>query len=176
MSLAAPELRTERLLLRRFREQDLDDWAAICADVEVMRWIGSEQSLSRGQAWRDMALHLGHWDLRGYGMFAVEELESGRVVGRVGPWQPEGWPELEVGWSIGRPWWGRGYASEAALASARWAFDELGLDTLIHLIADDNERSAAVARKLGSRLDGRAVVNDHDLRVFRLDRGAPPGA
>lgn len=167
-----PELRTERLLLRRFREDDLDDWAAICGDLEVMRWIGQDHALTRGEAWRDMALALGHWQLRGYGMFAVEELESGRVVGRVGPWQPEGWPELEVGWAIGRPWWGRGYAPEAARASALWVLDQLGLDTLIHLISDDNERSAAVAAKLGARLDGRAVVHGHDVRLFRSDRSA----
>ena len=171
-----PELRTERLLLRGFREDDLDDWAEICADREVMRWIGREDALSRGEAWRELALHRGHWELRGFGMFAVEELASGRVVGRIGPWEPEGWPELEVGWAVGRPWWGRGYAPEAARASAQWVFDELGRETLISLIADDNERSAAVATKIGSRLDGRAVVNGHDLRVFRLDRGTltPP--
>ncbi len=167
-----PELRTEHLLLRGFREGDLDDWAAICADAKVMRWIGHERGMDRGQAWRDMALHLGHWELRGYGSFAVEELESGRVVGRVGPWEPEGWPELEVGWTIGRPWWGRGYAPEAARASAWWAFEQLGVDSVISLIAEDNEQSQRVAEKLGSYVDGSATVHGTPVRVFRLDRGA----
>jgi RimJ/RimL family protein N-acetyltransferase len=168
--MIVPELRTERLLLRGFREQDLDDWAAICADAEVMRWVGREGAVDRGEAWREIALHHGHWELRGYGMFAVEELESGRVVGRVGPWEPEGWPDFEVGWTTGRPWWGRGYAPEAARASILWAFEELGRDHVISLIADDNARSQAVAAKLGSRLDGRVTVRGHDLRVYRLEK------
>jgi RimJ/RimL family protein N-acetyltransferase len=168
---AIPELRTERLLLRGFREDDLDDWAEFCADPEVMRWIGHEHGIDRGQAWRDIALQLGHWELRGYGMFAVEELGSGSLVGRVGPWEPEGWPELEVGWAIGRPWWGRGYAPEAARASALWAFEQRGVDSVISLIAEANDKSQRVAEKLGSYPDGWGTVHGNPVRVFRLDRG-----
>jgi RimJ/RimL family protein N-acetyltransferase len=168
--VTAPGLTTERLLLRRFEPADIDDWAGICADDEVMRWLGRDGGIDRGEAWRDMAMVLGHWELRGYGMFAVVERESGHVVGRVGPWMPEGWPHLEVGWAIGRPWWGQGFATEAARASARYAFDELGADYVIHLIADDNDRSQAVAERIGARLEGRATVRGHDLRVFRTDR------
>jgi RimJ/RimL family protein N-acetyltransferase len=174
--MTAPELCTERLRLRGFSPTDLDDWAAICAHAEVMRWLGHPGALDRGEAWRDMALTVGHWELRGYGMFAVEERDSGRVVGRVGAWEPEGWPALEIGWAIGRPWWGRGYATEAARASALWAFDELGRDEVVSLIADDNDRSQAVAEKLGAGLAGRAVIRGHDVRMFRHDRGrlTPP--
>jgi RimJ/RimL family protein N-acetyltransferase len=164
------ELTTERLLLRRFAAADLDEWAAICANDEVMRFLGRAGGIDRDEAWRDMAFVLGHWELRGYGLFAVVERASGDLVGRVGPWMPEGWPHLEVGWTIGRPWWGRGYATEAARASARFAFDELGADHVIHLIADGNDRSQAVAEHLGARLEGRALVRGEELRVFRTNR------
>ena len=90
------------------------------------------------------------WALRGYGMFSVIERESGRWLGRVGPNQPEGWPGPEVGWSLVRDAWGRGYAPEAAAASIDWAFDVLGWTEVVHVIAPDNTASVAVATRLGS--------------------------
>jgi RimJ/RimL family protein N-acetyltransferase len=134
-----------------------------------MRWLGREAGLTRDEAWRDMAMVIGHWELRGYGMFSVIERESDRLVGRVGPWMPEGWPHLEVGWTVAGPWRGHGYATEAARASVRYAFDELDAGYVVHLIEDGNERSQAVAERLGARLDGRATVRGHDVRVFRTD-------
>lgn len=83
-------------------------------------------------------------------MFSVIEKATGRWVGRVGPWQPEGWPGTEVGWSIAREAWGRGYAPEAAAASTDWAFDHLGWSEVIHTIDPDNANSKTVAAKLGS--------------------------
>ncbi|MNN17653.1 hypothetical protein D3C81_1308470 [compost metagenome] len=85
-------------------------------------------------------------------MFSVIEKSSGRWVGRVGPWQPYGWPGTEVGWSIAPEFWGRGYAPEAARASTDWAFDTLGWSEVIHTIAPDNTNSQVVARKLGSSI------------------------
>ena len=165
-----PELRTERLLLRGWRDDDLDALAAICADVETMRWVGSPDGMSREEAWRHMAFLVGHWALRGYGLWAVEARDSGALVGRVGLLFPEGWPGLEVGWLTARAHWGNGYAPEAARASMQWARDELGADHLISLIADDNERSAGVARKIGMALEGRArILGEHDVRVFGRD-------
>jgi RimJ/RimL family protein N-acetyltransferase len=170
--VTVPELRTERLLLRGFRADDIDAWAAIAGDPEVMRWLDREP-LTRDGAWREMAMYVGHWELRGYGLWAVEELASGELAGRVGLWEPEGWPHTELAWTIGRPHQRRGYATEAARAAAVWAFGELGLDRLISLVADDNAASEGVARRLGARQDGRATIaGGHDLRVFRLDAGA----
>lgn len=83
-------------------------------------------------------------------MFSVIEKVSGRWVGRVGPWQPEGWPGTEVGWSIAREAWGRGYAPEAAAVCIDWVFDHLGWDEVIHTIDPENAKSKAVAAKLGS--------------------------
>ena len=95
-----PTLETERLRLRAFREDDLDAFAAIYADAEVMRFIGDGNVADRDGTWRVMSLLLGHWQLRGYGIWAAEEKETGALVGRIGLWNPEGWPGLEVGWLL----------------------------------------------------------------------------
>ena len=75
-------------------------------------------------------------------------------VGQVGPWRPEGWPDLEVGWTLRSEFWGRGYATEAARAAVRYAFEELRAPRVISLITPANVRSIAVAERLGERLDG----------------------
>ena len=92
----------------------------------------------------------GSWVLRGYGMFSVIERRSGRWIGHVGPWSPEGWPGTEVGWSLARDAWGQGYATEAAAASMDWAVATLGWTDIIHTIKPGNLASAAVAKRLGS--------------------------
>jgi RimJ/RimL family protein N-acetyltransferase len=96
--------------------------------------------------------------LRGHGMFSVIERSSGRWVGRVGPWHPEGWPGTEIGWSIVRDSWGRGYATEAAAASIEWAIGELGWTDIVHVIAPTNTQSTAVARRLGSANRGPTAL------------------
>jgi RimJ/RimL family protein N-acetyltransferase len=165
-----PELRTERLLLRGWRDDDLDALASICADVETVRWVGAPEGMNRGESWRHMAYLAGHWALRGFGLWAMEEVESGELVGRAGLLFPEGWPGLEVGWLTARAHWGKGYAPEAARASMSWARHQLGATHLISLIADDNERSARVAEKLGMAVEGRAKILDrYDVRVFGRD-------
>jgi RimJ/RimL family protein N-acetyltransferase len=146
-----PTLETERLLLRPFAESDLDAWAQIVADEETTEFIGGVQS--REDAWRQIAMYLGHWTLRGYGQWAVEVKRSGRCIGRAGPWYPEGWPELEIGWTLARDVWGEGYATEAGRAAMDWAFESLGLDRVASVVATENARSRAVAVRLGMSLD-----------------------
>jgi RimJ/RimL family protein N-acetyltransferase len=157
--------------MRGFRDEDLDDWAAIVADAEVTRWVGDEKPLSREDAWRNMAYFMGHWQLRGFGSWALEERETGKVVGRTGLYQPEAWPGLEVGWLVAREHWGRGFAPEAGRASMEWAREELGSDHVISLIEDANERSARVAEKLGMTVEGRTrIVNErYEVRIFGRD-------
>jgi RimJ/RimL family protein N-acetyltransferase len=168
-----PELRTERLLMRGWSDEDLDELASIYADVETVRWVGSPEGKNREETWRHMAYLVGHWELRGFGLWAVEELESSALVGQIGLLFPEGWPDLEVGWVVARPHWGKGYAPEAGRASMKWAQDELGADHVVSLIADDNERSARVAEKLGMAVEGRALILcQYDVRVFSLDLGS----
>ncbi len=117
---AMQPLTSERLVLRMFRESDLDAYADMCGDAEVMRYLGDGHTFSRAEAWRSMAVVIGHWQLRGFGLWAVEERSTGLLAGRVGCWQPEGWPGLEVGWALRREFWGSGYATEAALRGGRF--------------------------------------------------------
>src|SRR6266511_4421164 len=95
-------LETDRLTLRMLREADIDAYAEMCADPEVMRYIGDGQPLIRPMAWRNLAMMVGHWSLRGYGLWAAQERSSGVLVGRIGFWNPEGWPGFELGWMLRR--------------------------------------------------------------------------
>jgi RimJ/RimL family protein N-acetyltransferase len=146
--MTKPMLETERLLLREVREEDLDGWARLMGDPESARFIGGV--LGRAAAWRGMATMAGSWSLKGFGMFSVVEKESGRWIGRLGPWQPEGWPGTEVGWGLVRDAWGQGYAAEGATAAIQWAFDQLGWEEVIHVIDPRNLPSIALAERLGS--------------------------
>jgi RimJ/RimL family protein N-acetyltransferase len=146
------QIETPRLLMRLPLMEDFDAWAEHVADEEAARFLGGPQP--RGAAWRGFMTMAGSWHLMGFAMFSVIEKSTGRWVGRIGPWQPEGWPGTEVGWSIVRDRWRLGYATEAATAAIDWAFDELGWHDVIHVIDPDNIPSQAVARKLGSRNRG----------------------
>jgi RimJ/RimL family protein N-acetyltransferase len=162
-------LDTERLTLRMFRQEDIDAYAAMCADPEVMRFLGGK-TLSRHDAWRSMAGVCGHWELRGYGMWAVVEKSSGEMIGRVGCLNPEGWPGFEVGWTLRREFWHRGYATEAARASIDWAFRHLKVPHIISLITPLNVRSVAVAKRLGEEVEGKTRVLDYDVQIYGIDR------
>jgi RimJ/RimL family protein N-acetyltransferase len=163
-------LASQRLLLRMFRESDLDAYAEMCADPDVMRYIGDGHPLSRAESWRHMALVVGHWQLRGYGLWAVEERSTGVLAGRVGCWQPEGWPGFEIGWALRRGFWGRGFATEAALAALDFAFARLGQTRVISLIDPDNGPSIAVAIRLGMSMQGYTEVMDHRVVIYGIDR------
>jgi RimJ/RimL family protein N-acetyltransferase len=167
--LQIPELETERLVLRGWRVEDLDAYRAMLNDPEVDRWLGNEH-LSVTQAWRHMAATVGHWTLRGYGLWAVTEKETGALVGRVGPWFPAGWPDLEIGWTLAREHWGKGYALEAARASARYAFDELGAEHVVSLIEPTNERSIRVAERLGETYEGDWEIDGVPVRIYGMNR------
>jgi len=136
------------LTLRLPTLADLDAWAVFAADEAAARFLGGVQS--RPVAWRTMAGNAGSWSLQGFGMFSVIEKSTGRWIGRAGPWRPEGWPGSEVGWGLTPEAWGKGYATESAVACMDFAFDVLGWTDVIHTIAPDNAASIAVARRLGS--------------------------
>ena len=165
-------LETARLVLRMFRESDLDAYAGMCADPEVMRHIGDGKPLSRAEAWRNMAMMLGHWELRGYGLWAVEERESSAMIGRVGCWNPEGWPGFELGWMLRRAYWGRGLATEAARVALGYAFKELNQSHVISVIQPENQASIRVAERLGERYEGTSEVMGISVLVYGIHREA----
>jgi len=163
-------IKTERLLLREFREEDLDAYGAMCSDSEVMKFIGNGELLTRSQTWEQMALILGHWNLRGYGMWAVEEQDSGKFIGRIGFIDSEGWPGFELGWLLGRPYWGNGYATEGAKYALEYAFTELEKQHVISLIYPDNKASIQVALRLGEKLERETVLFGNRVLVYGIDR------
>lgn len=151
-----PILETERLRLRGWSDDDLDAYAVMMADPEVMRFLGGP--LARPDAWRAMASMIGHWVLRGHGMWAVERKHDGALIGRVGVQRPEGWPATEVAWTLGRQYWGHGYAREAAKASLDYGFKATLLPTFVSLIDSENFPSQNVAKRLGQTKGGKATL------------------
>ncbi|HEY9219111.1 MAG TPA: GNAT family N-acetyltransferase [Phenylobacterium sp.] len=149
MSLG-PTLTTPRLILRPPRAEDFEPWAAFVGDAEAAQFLGGAQPPSA--AWRIMCTFTGAWTVEGFSNFSVIERDTGRWVGRLGPWRPHGWPGDEVGWGIVRDCWGLGYATEGASAAIDWVFDELGWTEVIHCIDPANFNSQGVATRLGSRV------------------------
>jgi RimJ/RimL family protein N-acetyltransferase len=168
-----PILQTERLILRAPRGDDLDAWAAIMADPDVARYI-APAPMTRDEAWRSIAGSLGHWQLRGYGAWSVERKSDGAMMGRVGMINPEGWPGLEIGWTLGKSYWGNGYATEAAAAAMRYAFLTQPVDRLISNIDPDNTPSQAVALRLGETKGARSALKiagkDYPIDIWVITR------
>ena len=138
----------------------------------MVRWLGRDRPLAREEAWRELAYLVGHWGLRGFGQWVLEDRDTGELVGRAGLYFPDGWPGLEVGWTLARPRWGQGFATEAGHASLDWAFAELDADRVISLIAPDNERSRRVAERLGATCEGRTAIRGHVVDIYGIDRPA----
>jgi RimJ/RimL family protein N-acetyltransferase len=162
-----PTLRTPRLRLRAFTLADLDGYADICADAEVMRHIGTGGAVGREVAWRHLALFLGQWALSGFGMWAVERRSDGALIGRVGFLQPEDWPGCELGWTLARAAWGQGFAFEASKAALAFGHDEFGLRKLISLIRAANTRSISLAERLGARSEGAIDFLGQQALLYR---------
>lgn len=147
-----PVLETARLILRPPRGDDFEAWAAIAQDEVAMLHLGGVKT--RFEAWNHFLAAVGAWRVLGFHAFSVIEKASGRWMGRVGPLHPEGWPGDEIGWTLAREAWGKGYATEAATAAIDWTFANLGWTGIIHCIAPGNTPSQAVAKRLGSVLRG----------------------
>lgn len=172
MNRSDPHIETRRLVLRPPRREDFDGFAELFADEQAARHIGGH--MPRAAAWRKFLQQPGAWSVQGFGMFSLIEKSSGQWLGQLGPWQPDGWPGHEIGWMLRRAFWGRGYASEGAVAAIDWAFANLGWDDVIHCIAPDNLASQALARRLGSVNRGAgklpAPFEDHPIEIWGQTR------
>lgn len=147
MMIDIPVIETDRLRLRAPTLDDFEAEAAFFA-TDRSRFVGGP--LDPEQVWRALAGIIGHWVFRGYGFWGIEDRESGAYYGRVGLWNPHGWPEPEIGWTLMENAEGKGIAREAALAARGHAYRALGWRTAISMIAPDNTRSIALAERLGA--------------------------
>jgi len=168
------EIETDRLLLRRWRDEDLDAYARICADPEVMQYMRVGGPLTREQTEQRVAAAIRHWEERDFGLWAVEEKATGAFIGRIGILYHEDWPEgehkTEVGWLLDRSCWGRGLATEGARASLRYGFEELGLERIISIIRPENTASRRVAEKAGLTLRGETRWRGVNVVWYAIDR------
>ncbi len=145
-----PTVTTDRLRLRAFRAGDLDAYSTMQANPEVMRYMVMGRTSTRVEVWRTMATSLGQWALRGYGMWACEKSEDGAFIGSVGIFQPLDWPEPEIAYSLDQPFWGHGFATEAARAARDWFFEHFPLPRVGSFIRPDNHASKRVVERLGA--------------------------
>jgi len=171
MNFDIPTVETERLILRAFRSDDLDAFAAMSADAEVMRYIGDGSTADRHGAWRTMAVFNGHWSLRGFGMWAIERKADGAFIGRVGLHHPPYWPALEAGWVLARASWGQGFAREAAAATLAFARRQLPPQRLVSFIRPGNARSVKLALALGAQFESVADLLGTPVEVYVHERG-----
>jgi RimJ/RimL family protein N-acetyltransferase len=166
-----PTLETERLILRPPMAEDFEAWAAFAGDPDVARFLGGAQS--RAMAWRNICTMAGSWVINGFSMFSAIEKSSGRWIGRLGPWQPEGWPGPEFACGVVRETWGTGLAFEGAAAALDWIFDSLGWPKIIHTVIPEHTHAKRFAERLGSRRVGEGKLpepfNSH-VEIWNLTR------
>lgn len=165
--IPVPVLHTKRLRLVAWEERHFECFAELHSDPETMRHIGDSNPLDRVGAWLHLATLIGHWQLRGYGVWAVEEAGGNELIGRAGLLHPEGWPDAELNWMIKPSMRGRGLATEAASVALRFAFDQLGLERVVSLIRPENAASLRVAAKIGGSLDETVDFMGRPVHVFR---------
>ncbi|QIP82768.1 GNAT family N-acetyltransferase [Streptomyces sp. Tu 2975] len=169
------EIRTPRLLLRRWHDDDLTPMADINADPQVMRWVDDASPLDLEDTAEAIEQWEEEWDEEGFGLFAVELLASGELAGFTGlsvpEFLPEVMPAVAISWRLGSSFWGQGYASEAAQATLEFALQDRGLDRVISISRAGDEASENVIRKLGMVLERETVhpVYGFPLRVHSID-------
>jgi RimJ/RimL family protein N-acetyltransferase len=168
----APELETPRLRLRALAEKDLQTWSAVTANPEVTRYVGGVP-LSREETWRRLLTTAGSWAMLGYGYWAVERKEDGRMIGHAGfadfkrDMTPsiEGLPEM--GWVFAREAHGQGYASEAVGAGLDWADEALKGREFVAIISPANAPSIRVAERGGFVRAEEGCYKDEPILLFR---------
>jgi RimJ/RimL family protein N-acetyltransferase len=171
-----PELRTDRLLLRGWRDEDRDPFAAMNADAEAMRFYLS--TLTRAESDARIEQYERAWARDGFGKWAVEIPGVAALAGSVGlaipPFEESFTPCVEIGWRLAREHWGRGYATEAARVALEFGFTQLGLDEIVAFTVPANTRSVRVMEKLGMKFSGEfdhpEISEGHPLRLHVLYR------
>ena len=153
MSMKNQTIRTTRLLLRRWEKEDIEPYAELCADAEVMRWIGSGSTRSRDQCVKAIDGFEVFWEQNGFGLFAVETLSNRKLIGFTGlaipGFLPQVMPSIEIGWRLARGAWGNGYATEAAKAALEFGFITCQIDRIVSIHQVGNDASGRIMEKIG---------------------------
>ena len=163
---------TARLLLRPWLASDFEPLATYFADPGLAKYVGGVKT--KEEAWRLLASYIGHWQLKGYGYWAVEEKSSQQFVGGVGLWHSPNWPELELGYWIMPQMQGKGYATEAARRAQRFAFEALASPSLVSYIDPANESSKRVAERVGGAFE--AIIELLDFGPHEVYRYTKKGS
>jgi RimJ/RimL family protein N-acetyltransferase len=162
--LTAPILTTQRLVLRGPERGDLQGLTRFMTSAPSMQAQG--ETVTAEQAWFGFLIGIGHWHWHGFGFFTVVEQQSGHPVGRVGLIRHSNWPDVELAWHLFEGAEGKGFATEAAMAVKKWAFEDLGFDRLHSYIDRQNTRSQAVASRLGAVMDGTRAPHEPEAEVW----------
>jgi ribosomal-protein-alanine N-acetyltransferase len=161
---------TERLLLRPFTSDDLDEFALLCADPDVMRYIANGEPQSRQRSEMRFNTLIEHWNAHGFGLWAAIEKESAEFMGFCGLQFLDNTPEIEVGYRLAKRFWGRGFATEAARASLRYGFEELDLDRIVAIVQPANVASCRVVERIGLRYVKDARFYQTDVSYYAITR------
>ncbi len=167
-----PLIETARLRLRAIRSDDLDRWAAVCADPEVVRYLGGA-TFSREDTWRRLLATAGSWAVLGYGYWAVERRDGGGMIGHAGfgDFKRDMIPVIagvpEAGWVFAREAQGQGYAAEAVAAALAWADQALRGQEIAAIISPGNAPSIRLAEKAGFATREDAVYKEEPILLFR---------
>lgn len=162
-------LATPRLVLRPWTDADMETFVELCTDPEVMAFIGDGSPRTRAEAEARFARLVPSWEADGFGLLAIEEIDTGAVAGFVGlgvpDFLPEMLPSVEVGWRLLPSFWGRGLGTEAAAAMVDWAVGQPTIDEVIAIIRIENSRSHRIAAKLGMDRRRRTIIPGHRVWV-----------
>ncbi|MCK9875549.1 GNAT family N-acetyltransferase [Frankia sp. Ag45/Mut15] len=170
-TVTIPTVLTERLVLRGWRLDDVQPYLRMALHPEMSRYTTSPSRESG--VWNMTAFQIGHWALNHFGMWIIEERQSGEFLGRVGLYEEPDWPGCEVAWTVRHDRWGEGIATEGAQAAVEFAFTALGRDRLISIIHPENRASIRVAEKLGLRLaEGPVDRSGEPRNIYALTRAA----
>lgn len=160
-----PTIETERLRLRGWEMKDFEPFAALRTSAELQKYTGGPGT--KAEAWEDFCANAGQWALRGFGVFLAADIRTDRAIGYAGLWFPPDIAEPELCWSLFPGNTGKGYATEAAAAARRWAYQDRGLQPLMSFVHPDNHASRAVAERLGARCERKTTLRGAPRLLYR---------
>jgi len=166
-----PNLNTDRLLLRAFEKDDLDPFASMVSDLEVMqRATYDGTTMNRTRAWNWLCFMLGHWHMRGFGIWGVEEKTSGELIGRIGLQFLDSFDDVELVWMLAKSAWGKGFAAEGARAAIDFGLNTLAIPRIAAVIPQENKPSIRLAERLGMEMEKEVERQDTQFYQYVITK------